>query len=380
VCLLAVAAVSAAAMTAVVALSGGDIGYAWRVIRHGQSSTDDVEWKRHVTIQAESPTPWTSRDRCGDVQQAAGGGFGASLLAGGATQLVVVRHGELICQWAAPGHRIDELRPVFSISKTVTALLLSRAVEAGKMSWEDPITHWIPELGERDRRFADITLADLVDMRSGIGFRVVARFPWFNEDAPRVYYASDVEAATLDDPAMASAPGTFTYNDWAPNLLGIAYRRATGHLMVGPDATQLWSSLGAQHPAQWLVDDHGFPWQESGFVASAPDIARIGQLLLDDRTSDFARRSAAALATPIVSRGPGVPPGYGSVPMGYGNGMWILHDTDRPACAALGYHGEVMVVDPATDSVIVRLGNSGYEEVSSEPEIAAQLEHWARRL
>jgi hypothetical protein len=39
-----------------------------------------------------------------------------------------------------------------------------------------------------------------------------------------------------------------------------------------------------------------------------------------------------------------------------------------------------MVVDPATDSVIVRLGNSGYEEVSSEPEIAAQLEHWARRL
>jgi CubicO group peptidase (beta-lactamase class C family) len=262
VCLLAVAAVSAAAMTAVVALSGGDIGYAWRVIRHGQSSTDDVEWKRHVTIQAESPTPWTSRDRCGDVQQAAGGGFGASLLAGGATQLVVVRHGELICQWAAPGHRIDELRPVFSISKTVTALLLSRAVEAGKMSWEDPITHWIPELGERDRRFADITLADLVDMRSGIGFRVVARFPWFNEDAPRVYYASDVEAATLDDPAMASAPGTFTYNDWAPNLLGIAYRRATGHLMVGPDATQLWSSLGAQHPAQWLVDDHGFPWQE----------------------------------------------------------------------------------------------------------------------
>jgi CubicO group peptidase (beta-lactamase class C family) len=269
---------------------------------------------------------------------------------------------------------------VFSISKTVTALLISRAVEAGKMSWEDPITHWIPELGERDHRFADITLADLVDMRSGIGFRVVARFPWFNEDAPRVYYASDLEAATLDDPAVESAPGTFTYNDWAPNLLGIAYRRATGRLMTGPDATELWSSLGAEHSAQWLVDGHGFPWHESGFVASAPDIARIGQLLLDDRTSDFARRSAAASTTPILVRGPGVPPGYGSVPMGYGNGMWILHDTNRPAYAALGYHGEVMVMDPATDIVIVRLGNSGYEKVSSEPQIAAQLEHWARRL
>jgi CubicO group peptidase (beta-lactamase class C family) len=378
--LVAAAAVSAVAITSVVALSGGDIGYTWRVISHGQSSTDDIEWKRHLTIPAESPTPWTSPDQCGDVRKAAGGSLDAALLAGGATQLVVIRHGELICQWAAPGHRIEELRPVFSISKTVTALLISRAVEAGKMSWEDPITHWIPELGERDHRFADITLADLVDMRSGIGFRVVARFPWFNEDAPRVYYASDLEAATLDDPAVESAPGTFTYNDWAPNLLGIAYRRATGRLMTGPAATELWSSLGAEHSAQWLVDGHGFPWQESGFVASAPDIARIGQLLLDDRTSDFARRSVAASTTPILSRGPGVPPGYGSVPMGYGNGMWILHDTNRPAYAALGYHGEVMVVDPATDIVIVRLGNSGYEKVSSEPQIAAQLEHWARRL
>src|SRR3954452_18927915 len=300
-CLAAAAAVSAVAITSVVALSGVEIGYTWRVISHGQSSTDDLEWKRHLTIPAESPTPWTSPDQCGDVRKAAGGSLDAALLPGGATQLVVIRHGELICQWAAPGHRIEELRPVFSISKTVTALLISRAVEAGKMSWKDPITHWIPELGERDHRFADITLADLVDMRSGIGFRVVARFPWFNEDAPRVYYASDLEAATLDDPAVESAPGTFTYNDWAPNLLGIAYRRATGRLMTGPDATELWSSLCAEHSAQWLVDGHGFPWHESGFVATAPDIARIGQLLLDDRTSDFARRSAVATTTPIAS-------------------------------------------------------------------------------
>src|SRR3954466_7475052 len=37
------AAVSAVAITSVVALSGGDIGYALRVITHGQSSTDDIK-------------------------------------------------------------------------------------------------------------------------------------------------------------------------------------------------------------------------------------------------------------------------------------------------------------------------------------------------
>jgi CubicO group peptidase (beta-lactamase class C family) len=66
--------------------------------------------------------------------------------------------------------------------------------------------------------------------------------------------------------------------------------------------------------------------------------------------------------------------------MGYGNGLWILHDTDEPAFAALGYHGQVMIADPSTDTVIVRLGDSGYENLTSEPQIAARLERWAREL
>jgi hypothetical protein len=217
-------------------------------------------------------------------------------------------------------------------------------------------------------------------MRSGIEFKVASAFPWFNQDAPRVYYASDLQAATLTFPSIESAPGPFTYNDWAPNLLGIAYQRATAHLMTGPAAAALWSDLGARNPAEWLVDGHGFPWQESGFVASASDIARIGQLLLDIQHSDFVRRSAAALNTPVISRDAGAPPRYGSVPMGYGNGLWILHDTAEPVYAALGRHGEVMIADPATDTVIVRLGDSGDENLATEPQIAVQLERWARRL
>jgi CubicO group peptidase (beta-lactamase class C family) len=380
ICALSLATIAAMAVTVVVVLSDGDVGYAWRVIRHGESSTNDVNWKQHVTIPASSPRPWPGTNHCADVQRVAGGALDDVLLPGGATQLVVIRHGELVCQWAAPGHRVDELRPVFSISKTVTALLISQAVDVGRMAWDDPITKWIPEIGKRDPRFGRVTLGDLVDMRSGIEFQVAASFPWFNQDAPRVYYASDLEAATINDPRIDSPPGTFTYNDWAPNLLGIAYKRATGHLMTGPGAAALWSDLGAQDPAQWLVDGHGFPWQESGFVASAPDIARIGQLLLGDSRTDFARRSAAALTTPVVSNGAGAPPGYGTVPMGYGNGLWILHDTNQPAFAALGYHGEVMVADPGTDTIIVRLGNSGYESITSEPRIAVELEHWARKL
>jgi CubicO group peptidase (beta-lactamase class C family) len=52
----------------------------------------------------------------------------------------------------------------------------------------------------------------------------------------------------------------------------------------------------------------------------------------------------------------------------------------EPAFAALGYHGQVMIADPSTDTVIVRLGDSGYENLTNEPQIAARLERWAREL
>jgi hypothetical protein len=45
---------------------------------------------------------------------------------------------------------------------------------------------------------------------------------------------------------------------------------------------QLWQDIGAEDPVLWCVDDHGFPYHESGMVVTARDLPRVGQLVLDN--------------------------------------------------------------------------------------------------
>ncbi len=74
------AAIAVVAVTAVVVLSGGDVGYAWRVVRHGESSTKDIDWKQYVTIPAGSAKPWPTANRCGGVEKVAGGSVDVDLV------------------------------------------------------------------------------------------------------------------------------------------------------------------------------------------------------------------------------------------------------------------------------------------------------------
>lgn len=381
-------ALAMTAMIGAVALSGGDLRYAWRVLGHGDAGTDDVAWKDSVSIPVSATPATLSAGGAGcaaldglvppDADAAEiGDPLEDYLTTGGATALLVTRDGETLCSWDAEDDP-TAIRPVFSVSKTVLALALARAVEQSAVTADDPITDWIPELLDRDPRFAAITLADLVDMRSGIAFDADAGFPWLDQDAARVYYATDLRTTTLEAPRIEAPPGGFVYNDFAPNLLGLALERATGEPVPTGLVGDVWGEIGAPDAAAWLVDDHGFAWHESGLVATAADLAAVGDLLLSPTadvagSTGFAERTLSASAEAVAT--------FDGIDLGYGNGWWVLDPgSESPAFAAMGRFGQIMLVDPATRTVIVRLGNDGYEHIESNAAIAARLLGWARAL
>jgi CubicO group peptidase (beta-lactamase class C family) len=64
---------------------------------------------------------------------------------------------------------VTTLLPSFSVAKSFVSTLVGIALEEGKIkSLQQPITDYIPELLKNDKRFANITLQNLLDMRSGI--------------------------------------------------------------------------------------------------------------------------------------------------------------------------------------------------------------------
>lgn len=335
-------------------MAGGDAGYVARVLMRQDSSITDVEWKQRTVVRAATvPRPWPEAANC-PIRE--------SLPTENAQSLVVVHDGQLVCEWYGNGGGRDHQAAAFSISKTVISLLMARAVADGQIGGLDtPITEAIPELAARDKRFSAITLGDLIDMRSGIAFSDDISFPWVNRDYPSVYYASDLAGTVVRRPRIEGPPGRFRYNDYAPNLIGLAVRRSTGTTLTREPLQRLWNDLGAEHPAAWCVDDRGFPYHESGFVVTARDLAKIGQLMLDDGRAAgrqvapkaFLDRSLdPANLTPVTT--------FAGVNVGYRNAWWILPRSDGGRdLAGMGAHGQVMVVSPSTRTVIVRMGDDG---------------------
>lgn len=354
-----------------------DLRYVARVLWHRSSGTSDYQWKGSQPIQASpQPRPWREALDCPRVATAFATPMNPYLTDGGALGFVVIHDGALVCEWYGNGGAKDRPAAAFSATKTLTSLLLARAVDVHAIgSLDDTITKYIPELGERDPKFAAITLAELVDMRSGIAFGEAEGFPWVDADETRVYHASDLAATVVKYPGIASAPGPFLYNDYAPNLNGLAIERALGKPVIANLVQPLWNDLGAEFPALWSVDGQGFPWFETGLVVTARDYARIGQLILDGGKVGDREVATAWVARSVDPEGRVTATSFGDTLLGYRNGWWIYDDH---TIAAMGKHGQVMVVSLATHTVIVRLGLDSHDETNVS--IARRLSQLADQL
>jgi CubicO group peptidase (beta-lactamase class C family) len=373
---------------------GCDVRYTMRVLVHRESNTDDYLWKRSMRVPgASTPAHWAEAPACAAVaaafaQDADAPELASYLTRGGALALVVVRDGAIACEWYGNGGAKERPAAAFSISKTVTSLILARAVADGKIrSLDEAITDRVPALAERDPRFSAITLAALVDMRSGIAFSEDTTFPWVNQDPPLVYYASDLARTVVERPRIEAAPGRFVYNDYAPNLIGLAVERAYGAGLSAGPMRSLWSELGAEYPAAWSVDDHDFAWHESGLVVTARDLARVGQLMLTEgQVSGRQVAPPAFLARSLDPVGRSAVVSYAGTELGYRNGWWV---SGGQTLVAMGRYGQVMVVSPATHTVIVRMGVDGHDDLhrmgfdghdETNVSIALRLQRVAERL
>lgn len=326
----------------------GDLAYVARVLTQGDSDPDELASRPALAIQTSSSDAARSGGDCSVV--------GPDMLTQSTSGVVVVSDGSTVCEWYAGG--VSEPRAAFSVSKSVLGLVLAREQAAGRgVSADDPVTDHVPELAARDAGFGAVTIEALIDMRSGIAYSQDMSFPWVNRDDAQVHYSRDLVETVLTCTRIASDPGHFQYNDYAPNLVGLAYQRSTGDLLVDGPMRDLWSELGSQQAVGWVVDDEGFPHHEAGLVVHAGDLALLGQELLaalDGGESVF----PAALVEELVAAASSEPAtSFGEVEVGYADGWWLIpRAVGGVDYAAMGAHGQLVLVSPTDGTVLVRMG------------------------
>lgn len=278
------------------------------------------------------------------------------------TAFVVLSGGVVAAEWYSvgpPETARGSTVTSFSVAKSVTALLVGAALEDGQIgSLDDPVTSYLPGLREVDAGYDRVTLRHLLDMRSGVRFRD-HDLPW--GDKARVYYEPHLRGLVTNLPLVGAPGGAFAYNSYNPVLLGLVLEAATGENVASYLERRLWGPVGAERRASWSVSSPGetLPKMESGLNATALDMARLGQLVLDGGAVAGEQVVSMELIEDVSDPDPArsVDAAAG---LHYQLGWWVYApERGRPmAIAGQGHLGQYLFVYPELDVVIARFGTS----------------------
>lgn len=285
---------------------------------------------------------------------------------------VMMRKGEIVAEYYAAHANPDAPHLVFSISKSLTAVISGILEADGILDPGRPVTDYLPEA--KGSVYGDCTYRDVLDMRVSLDFEEAYLDPYgafaryrrsmlWNPPMPGA--EPENLAAFLLTLQKAERPhgGPFYYASPNADLLGVIIERATGARFADLTSDLLWKPMGAKGLADITVDAIGTPRTAGGVSMTARDLARLGELLRNDGTRGGKQIIPIAWIRDMQENGDRDAWQQGrnvDLPNGRYRSQWYQSGEADQAFCAIGIHGQWLYVDPSTETVIVKF--------SSQPE------------
>ena len=261
------------------------------------------------------------------------------------------------------------LHGAMSVTKSLTGLMAEVLVAEGKLDETARLGDVIPEL--KASAFGDATVAQVLEMTTALDYSEDYSDPdaevWTYAEAgsplpkpegytgPRSYF--DCLQAVQKKGEHGAAFGYKTVNSDAAGWL---IARTTGVSVADYLSNRIWSKIGTEREAFYTVDSIGTPFAGGGFNATLRDMARFGQLVLNNGAWNGEQVIPAAAIERIRQGGNKdafAEAGYDQLPGWSYRGMWWVSNDDHGAFAARGVHGQTVWVDPTAEMVIVRFAS-----------------------
>ncbi len=289
--------------------------------------------------------------------------------------IVVIQDGTIVAEQYAPGIDADTRLPGWSVTKSVLNAMVGILVGEQRLSLTARAL--LPEWQPPDRR-AEITLEDLLRMRSGLKFSEV--YSDFSSDVIEMLFNQPDAAAYAARQPLIAAPGTrWSYASGTSNIVSRLVRQVVGdHEYQNWPRRALFDPLGM--PSAILEADASGTFVCSSFMlATARDWARFGQLFAQDGVWEGRRIlpegwvSFSTTATAQSADG-----NYGAhwwlkLASEIGGGTAAAARIPRDAFFAVGHEGQTLTVIPSRRLVVARLGLSVYIDAWNQAEFLAQL-------
>lgn len=203
--------------------------------------------------------------------------FGQALKKTGTIAFLVIRNDSILYQWYKPGRMPSDVLASFSISKSFVSTLFAIAIEEGSIkSVDEPITNYLDFLDKE--KFGKVTIAHLLNMRSGIKFNE----NYFNPfgDIAKYYYGTNLKKYIRKLDMEDEAGKNFHYTSVNTQVLGLILEKATGRSPADYLREKLWEPLGMQFDAGWSLDSRKNHTEKMFCClnARALDLAKLGTL------------------------------------------------------------------------------------------------------
>ena len=282
--------------------------------------------------------------------------------------LVVTRHGELVAEWYWNDTDAGSSQEVFSATKSVSSTLLGIAQADGDLAVDDPASDYIPEW--QGTPSAEVTIENILSNDSGRHWDLGTDYGDLVAAADRTDFAVGL--------GQDAPPGTtWAYNNAAIQTLEAILAEATGEEPATYAREKLLGPLGMRD-SEMTADAAGNTTMFFGLQSTCEDMARFGYLFLRGGEWD----GTQVVPQDWVEAATGGP--SQDIGANYGYLWWLnrrgpqgnpaeLNRAEDAATAdagqlvegapedmywALGLGGQVVQVDPGSDTVVVRLGGA----------------------
>jgi len=284
---------------------------------------------------------------------------------------LVLKNGEIIFEEYFNDMSSDSLHLMNSITKSFIGMLVGILSDEGIFDTKDKITKYLPELN--DTGFSETTIQSALDMSSAVKFeedyddplcefwREAAVVGWrpdlVDENSPKTLLDF---ALSLKEKEQEEMEG-YHYRSVLTNVIAMVIERAANKRVQDLLEKYLWQKLKTEQDAVIVVDKTGLPFVGAGMNACTRDLARFGQMILNDglyeeeqivpkewidstRIGDDGYRERFAKS----DHGEMLPGGH------YKNKMWVAN-SDEMMC--IGIFGQTIHINRNTGTVIVKFSS-----------------------
>ena len=259
---------------------------------------------------------------------------------------LVLQGNQILLEHYAKGHGPDTRWISFSVTKSVTSMLIGAAIRDGFIdSVDDSVTRYLPRF--IGTAYENVTVGQVLQMASGIKWNED-----YDDPESDVAKAGGANGLTLLNylsglERSASPGGRFNYNTAETNLAGEILRASIGNNATTYLERTIWHPFGMADDATWLLGEpYGGELGGCCISATLRDYGRLGLFAKSQYLGTESQRINHAFMKESVV------PSQGYDGYGY---LWWLWGGD--VFSAIGIFGQHIYINPALDLVVAMHGN-----------------------